>query len=156
MQYYSVFRRVKEVYTRGQAMLKIPKERRDKMLSDLEKTEASVDNGRRKKKKLDTFENLFDICPCKHISRDVCDCPASQKVPQREFLFLLDQRTDRKMIIFDVDGVVSKAWKQSNKRKEKIMRKLKRAFIQTLKIILICHVMILKSKKNTYYLLQPR
>ena len=55
------------------------------MLSDLEKTKASVDNGCRMNKKLDTFENLFDICPCKHISRDVCDCPASQKVHKENF-----------------------------------------------------------------------
>ena len=38
----------------------------------------------RPNKNIDTFEKLFDICPCTHMSRELCDCPRLQKVPERE------------------------------------------------------------------------
>ena len=111
--------RVEKVYARGKDVLKIPKDRRDKMIAELDKEEDENKQVGRKKKKIDTFEKLFDICPCQHLSREDCDCPASDKVAVREFSFLLDQRTDRKMVVSGVDDEVSKAWESSRQRKEK-------------------------------------
>ena len=111
--------RVEKVYARGKDVLKIPKDRRDKMIAELDKEEDENKQVGRKKKKIDTFEKLFDICPCQHLSREDCDCQASDKVAVREFSFLLDQRTDRKMVVSGVDDEVSKAWESSRQRKEK-------------------------------------
>ena len=58
---------------------------------------------RRKKKQLYTFEKIFDICPCQHLSRKVCDCLLNQKVSAREFHFLCNQRICRKMVICGTD-----------------------------------------------------
>ena len=92
------------------------------MLADLDTEEDEPDGVKgigRKKKKLDTFEKLFDISPCKHLSREDCDCPASQKVPAREFSFLLDQRTERQLVIASVDEKVTQAWQEAQQRKGK-------------------------------------
>ena len=111
--------KIEKVVARGRDVLKIPKDRRDKMLGELENEEGENITVGRKKKKLDTFEKLFDICLCQHLSRESCDCPATSKVSEREFSFLLDQRSERKMIVSGVDEKVSKAWEISRMRKEK-------------------------------------
>ena len=53
------------------------------------------------------------------MSGELCDCPRLQKVPEREFCFLIDQRTERKMYIADIDKNVTKVWKERNERKGK-------------------------------------
>ena len=73
----------------------------------------------RPKKNIDTFEKFFDICSCTHMSRELCDCSVSEKVPDREFCFLIDQRTERKMYIADIDKKVTKVWMERNERKQK-------------------------------------
>ena len=110
--------KVKKLYLRGRNILKIPKDRRDARFFELE-GETGKKNRGRPKKNIDTFEKLFDICPCTHMSRELCDCPASEKVPDREFCFLIDQRTERKMYIADIDKNVTKVWMERNERKEK-------------------------------------
>jgi len=62
---------------------------------------------------------LFDISTCKHKIYEECVCPRDSKVAQREFDFLQDQRTQRKMCISDVDKKVTTAWEKYRLRKEK-------------------------------------
>ena len=122
LELHTVQLKVENIYSRGRDVLKISKERRDKMLADLDTEEDEPDGVKgigRKKKKLDTFEKLFDISPIKHFSREDCDCPASQKVPAREFSFLLDQRTERQLVIASVDEKVTQAWQEAQQRKGK-------------------------------------
>ena len=71
---YSVQKKVEVLYNRGRNILKIPRERREKMFDREE--EEGIKRGRKKKINLETFENLFDICTCKHMSREDCYCPA--------------------------------------------------------------------------------
>ena len=113
---YSVQMKVEVLYKRGRNILKIPRERREKMFDREE--EEGIKRGRKNTIKLETFEKLFDICTCKHMSREDCDCPASKKVHEREFPFIIDQRTERKMVISGVDEPVTKAWENTRKKKE--------------------------------------
>ena len=72
------------MYTRGRDFLKIQRERRDNIQKELDKeNKDDICAKGRKKKKIKTFDNLFDICPCKRMSREACDCPAPQKVSER-------------------------------------------------------------------------
>ena len=68
---------------------------------------------------MDTFDKLFEISSCLHQSRSSCDCPAAKKVAEREFPFLNDQRTERKMSIATKDDKVTKAWDNLRDKKEK-------------------------------------
>ena len=46
---------------------------------------------------------LFDIAACKCLDFSACSCVSAKKVPRKERGFLLDQRTNKKMIISGVD-----------------------------------------------------
>ena len=119
----TVQRRVESVYMRGKDFLKIPKIRRDKMLTDLDEQENDVEKSKsvgRKKKQLYTLEKLFDICPCQHLSREVRDCLLNQKVSAREFPFLCDQRTCRKMVFCGTDQKITDQWENRRKIYEMI------------------------------------
>ena len=76
---------------KGQNVLKIPIDRRERFLDELDKEENGDEGGEvkrgRKKKNIDILDQLFDICTCKHISRDECNCPAARKVAP---VFLFD------------------------------------------------------------------
>ena len=52
------------------------------------------------------------------MSRDQCDCPAGKKVAEREFAFLIDQRSDRRMFISTNDTKVTLAWDKTRAKKE--------------------------------------
>ena len=108
---------VEDIYSRGRELLKIPKVRREKILAEMDTEDNCDKKGKRGRKgrKFESFDKLFDICPCKHDCRDDCNCPADLKVSAREFLFLVDQRTDRKMEI----GEITNDWEESRERKEK-------------------------------------
>ena len=45
---------------------------------------------------------LFDIAACKCLDFSACSCVSAKKVPRKEREFLLDQRTNKKMIISGV------------------------------------------------------
>jgi len=64
-------------------------------------------------------KSLFDIATCKCESFDSCNCETLRKIPIAERIFLLDQRTDRKMTIGNIDV------KSSKKNIDRINRKRK-------------------------------
>ena len=90
----------------------------DENSEDQTEAASTVKKGR-KKKNMDVLDQLFDICTCKHLTREVCDCPALKKVPEREYDFLMDQRSERKMFISKKDEKVSLAWAKTREKKEK-------------------------------------
>ncbi|XP_072389272.1 uncharacterized protein [Diabrotica undecimpunctata] len=53
-------------------------------------------------------KKLFDIATCKCLEFTDCSCPKNQKIPIPERNFLIDQRTDRKMIIGSLDREATK------------------------------------------------
>ena len=127
IELYSVQKKIVDIIDRGYKILKIPQERRTKFIEEMENDENSEDQTDaasavkkgRKKKNMDVLDQLFDICTCKHLTREVCDCPASKKVPEREYDFLMDQRSERKMFISKKDEKVSLAWAKTREKKEK-------------------------------------
>lgn len=72
--------------------------------------------------------NLFDICSCKCTNLECCDCPKDQRVPKIEREFLIDQRTQRRMVIGTVDKPTTKLLE---KRLERTERAPKRKHIET-------------------------
>ncbi|CAH0562964.1 unnamed protein product [Brassicogethes aeneus] len=72
--------------------------------------------------KLSVFKNrsgkLFDISTCKCKGINACKCNKSRKIPKREFNFLIDQRTDRQMVIGRADKHLSKKFTEQQNRKE--------------------------------------
>lgn len=69
------------------------------------------------KLKIESFKQssakLFDICSCKCENITKCTCEKIRKVSKKEWDFLIDQRTARKMIIGSIDLVTTK--KELNK-----------------------------------------
>lgn len=51
---------------------------------------------------------LFDIATCRCTSFDLCSCEKKRKIPIKEQKFLLNQRTDRKMMIGGLDRDATK------------------------------------------------
>ena len=83
MGFKGVEKKVNGVLKRGNDLLKVPKDRRQKMADEMEELESdrlskpvSANIGRKKKLVNDTLTGLFDICWCKHISREDCSCPS--------------------------------------------------------------------------------
>lgn len=69
-----------------------------------------------------SFKELFDICPCKCVSKGLHDrsnCTCITKVPAIEWEFWIDQNSERKMIIGPVDAEVTAVLQRRQKRKEK-------------------------------------
>lgn len=64
------------------------------------------------KLKIESFKQssakLFDICSCKCENITKCTCEKIRKVSKKEWDFLIDQRTARKMIIGSIDLVTTK------------------------------------------------
>ena len=48
-------------------------------------------------------KNLFDICACKCLDFERCTCTLKNRVPLAEHDFLCDQRSDRRMVIAELD-----------------------------------------------------
>ena len=109
----------RNVIKKGNDLLKISLDRRQKLLEseNIDCSEKKVKG--RKAAKHDFLENLFDISTCKHKIYEECVCPRDSKVAQRDFDFLQDQRTQRKMCISNVDKKVTTAWEKYRLRKEK-------------------------------------
>ena len=123
----TILEKIEKVYTKGKNLLKIPLERRTKILEDQEGSDDSslkTSKGKRKQKsqfpREDFLHSLFDICSCKCESREDCKCPKERKVPLREWEFLSDQRKDRNdqtFMIGHVDQTVTSKWKAGDKIK---------------------------------------
>lgn len=96
----TILDKIEKVHSKGKDLLKIPTERRTKMLEYMEendKTPTHPGRGKKlKRKKHDFLDNLFDICSCKCEFRENCKCPKERKVAARDWDFLVDQRKDRK------------------------------------------------------------
>lgn len=67
----------------------------------------------------DDAQSLFDISLCKCSKFDECSCKKQTKVPVLERAFLSDQRSDRKMIIGNVDLATTKLMTNLQTRKRK-------------------------------------
>jgi len=70
---------------------------------------------------LQSLENLFDICACKCYDigareRSSCICPLAYKIPVIEWDFWIDQKTNRNMIIAQVDKEETFKLQQKEKR----------------------------------------
>lgn len=76
---------------------------------------------------------LFDITSCKCADFSLCKCKI--KVPLKERAFLLDQRSERKMIISSVDVIESKKIEKKIARKLKDAPKLSKETIQTESVV---------------------
>ena len=65
---------------------------------------------------------LFDIAACRCVDFDNCSCPRESKVPSLERKFLLDQRSERKMVIGSLDKAetskLAKRSERSSKRRK--------------------------------------
>lgn len=81
-----------------------------------------------KKIKRESFENnmqkfkeeckrLFDISACKCPSLKNCTCVAERKVPEEEKVFLIDQRSERQMVIGEIDRKITARREKSYFRK---------------------------------------
>lgn len=75
------------------------------------------------KKKCD--ETLFEISKCKCDDIFLCKCPWEAKVPLKEKNFLLDQRTERKMVFGNVDKKMTENFERKLKNQSKIIKKRK-------------------------------
>jgi hypothetical protein len=111
----AVIDKLKQVCVKAKTLLKVPKERRLRLLEEIENEEDGIvaegsSKTKKKKKNTDYLQSLFDICTCKCQSRDICSCTKERKVPAREWDFLADQRNDREKVIGDVDKKVTEAW----------------------------------------------
>lgn len=97
---------------------------------DLNKKKIKNDSPKVKEEILkfkDNMLKLFDICSCscssiscqlvrcklKQCDGFHLDCRCDIKVPKREIMFLIDQRTDRKMKIDGIDKPVTEMWARS-------------------------------------------
>lgn len=73
-------------------------------------------SGKAKREFLHQSKVIFDICSCKCKQIGACCCPKERKVPQLEHQFLIDQRTERKMVIGGIDA------KQTAKLQKRLSR----------------------------------
>lgn len=65
-------------------------------------------------------ERLFDLSSCKCKDLELCKCSKDQKIPKEERAFLIDQRTERKMIMGTVDLLTSKRKRKLSDRNIKL------------------------------------
>ena len=69
-----------------------------------------------------TFKKLFDICPCKCLNKGILErdkCRCTVKVPQIEWQFWCDQKSDRKMVIGSIDEEVTAMLEKRHARQER-------------------------------------
>ena len=73
----AVIDKLKQVCVKAKTLLKVPKERRLRLLEEIENEEDGIvaegsSKTKKKKKNTDYLQSLFDICTCKCQSRDIC------------------------------------------------------------------------------------
>jgi hypothetical protein len=107
----TILEKVEKVFLKGKDLQKISVERRSKLLEDLENSVVDTvdEKGKgRPRKQHDFLQNIFDICTCKCEDRVHCVCPKENKVPKREWDFLMDQRQNREDQTFMIGRVDKK------------------------------------------------
>ena len=97
---------------------------RHKMNNLLKSKSKSSDNYKRKDQLLrdSVHKNLFDISACKCLDFERCTCKLKNRVPLAERDFLCDQRSDRPMVIAELDKAATilnkketnRGWKELN------------------------------------------
>lgn len=69
-------------------------------------------------------ERLFDIAACKCVNFNTCTCIKEKKVPVVEQEFLSDQRSNRKMVIGNIDIATTSALRKKETRKSKELQRI--------------------------------
>ena len=92
---------------------------RHKMNNLLKSKSKNSDNYDRKVQLLrdSAHKNLFDISACKCLDFERCTCKLTNRVPLAERDFLCDQRSDRRMVIAELDKAATILNKKRNKRR---------------------------------------
>lgn len=106
------------------AMLKTYHEKYRNILKSYQKNKRS-DNELYQGKLLlfkDNANQLFDICTCK--CNNECSCKKSRKVPEKENVFLIDQRSSRCMVIGKIDNDETKQLRQCHARQEECKQQI--------------------------------
>lgn len=106
IDHYSILRKIRSYHDKYRTLLKSYKARKD-----VESYRKQIDTFRMKAKV------LFDISTCTCKSFESCCCKKERKVPMKEREFLLDQRTERKMVIGSLDRKVTIQKTKAAKRK---------------------------------------
>lgn len=115
IDHYSILRKIRSYHDKYRALLKSHKARKD-----VESYRMQINIFRKK------ANALFDISTCTCKSFESCCCKKERKVPMNEREFLLDQRTERKMVIGSLDRKVTiqklrprnENWSKSDMRTE--------------------------------------
>lgn len=108
IDHYSVLRKIRLYHDKYRALLKSYKARKD-----VESYRKQIDIFRTK------ANALFDISTCSCQSFESCSCRKDRKVHVNEQAFLIDQRTERKMMIGFVDRKVTSQNAKAEERKIK-------------------------------------
>lgn len=103
-----IIERIRDYHCKYRNLMK-PFKQRSNIPSFIKKTEEFKDKSK----------VLFDIASCKCKNCEKCICEKNKKVPVTERLFLLDQRTARKMMIGNIDNKTTKQLQEREKRKLK-------------------------------------
>ena len=92
---------------------------RHKMNNLLKSKSKNCDNYKRKFQLLQDLahKNLFDVSACKCLDIERCTCKLKNRVPLAERDFLCDQRSDRRMVITELDKVSTILNKKRKKRR---------------------------------------
>ena len=72
----------------------------------------------------DASSLLFDIASCKCLDFSTCKCDRDSRVPIAEQIFLIDQRTIKRMMIGHVDAKLSRTLVRREKRKREEILKI--------------------------------
>ncbi|KAK3931072.1 23S rRNA (uracil(1939)-C(5))-methyltransferase [Frankliniella fusca] len=73
-------------------------------------------------------QQLFDVAQCKCLpSKPLCVCSPKDAINDVEVPFLVDQRTDRRMVIGGVDNKATKVLRRSDEKAEKKVAELREA-----------------------------
>jgi hypothetical protein len=69
-------------------------------------------------------KRLFDIAACKCVNFNTCTCIKEKKVPVMEQEFLKDQRSNRTMVIGNIDIATTSALRRKEERKSKELQRI--------------------------------
>ena len=97
----AVIDKLKHVCVKAKTLLKVPKERRLRLLEEIENEEDGIvaegSSKTKKKKNTDYLQSLFDICTCKCQSRDICSCTKRERYQQGSGTFwLIREMTEKR------------------------------------------------------------
>ena len=126
----AVAQQVKEIYETGSiptveiSSIAIRIKRLVAKVQELGKYSEAKKSSATYQEKLQSLENLFDICACKCYDmgvreRSMCKCPLACKIPAIEWEFWNDQKTTRKMFIGEVDKEATEKLQKKEKRTSK-------------------------------------